>query len=196
MDEQRDDLYAHYRELKGWTGEAVSYDAAPFAYFLKASGKTGKLRILEYGFGNGEFLDWARNQGHTAAGIEIQPESVEAARAKGLTAFLGTADVPLDGETDLLVAIDVLEHLDPPAMAELVRVANGCLKPDGVIVARFPNGDSPFLGRHQHGDYTHLKPISAASLRQILLPHGYAVVRAMNPRPLPADFLGKINERL
>ena len=57
--------------------------------FGSNAGLAKNLRILEVGFGSGRFLDWAQAQGMTTAGVEIIPECVEAARARGHDVFAG-----------------------------------------------------------------------------------------------------------
>ena len=91
--------YEHYREWKQW-GEARPLLPWQRAYF---SGELNRARmerfeeVLEVGFGNGEFLQWAQEQGARVTGIEIIPELVEAAQAFGATNWqvLRKVQVPL-----------------------------------------------------------------------------------------------------
>lgn len=190
------DLYSTYTELKGWGAEASNIDPVTFAYVLRAARMCGKLRILEIGFGDGSFMDWARGAGHEVTGLEILPECVAAARARGHDACLASDGLFAKVGFDVIVALDVLEHLDQPGFNDLTELAHRCLRPDGLIVARFPNGDSPFFGRYQYGDFTHRKPLSSRSLMQIMGPLGFELVHAFNPRPTPVKLRAKLKRRL
>jgi SAM-dependent methyltransferase len=180
------DLYDDYRAFKGWTDEGAGGDAATYANIVAASGKPGTLALLELGFGDGSFMDWAKAAGHEIAGLEIIPEARDAVAARGHEAYLDGDEIAGRARFDAIIAIDVLEHLDAAGFRSLFDLARRVLKDDGVIVGRFPNGASPFFGRYQYGDMTHDKPLSAGSVGQIALRDGFRVVRALNPRPLPA----------
>jgi 2-polyprenyl-3-methyl-5-hydroxy-6-metoxy-1,4-benzoquinol methylase len=178
-----EDFYARYDEFKGWSETPVPIAPEIFANLLDLAGATGQLRILEMGFGDGAFLDWARNRGHSVIGSEIRPEAIEAAKARGHEVYQG---VPAIEPVDLIVALDVLEHLTIEQLLEFLATAEQLLKPDGSIVARFPNGSSPFFGHYQHGDATHQRPLTAALLQQIAILRGFQVAKASNPRPIPS----------
>lgn len=158
--------------------------------------KRGALNILEIGFGDGSFLDWARGEGHNVAGTELIPECVAAAKARGHDARLASDVSFSDDHFDVIVALDVLEHLDQSGFESLAALAHRTLRPYGVIIARFPNGDSPFFGQYQYGDFTHGKPLSSGSLMQIMSPLGFELARAVNPRPVPKNFTPKLKRKL
>jgi hypothetical protein len=178
-------LYDSYRDFKGWSDEAAGGDPATYANLLSASGKTGALDVLEMGFGDGSFLDWARGVGHRVAGLEILQSSIAAAVSRGHEAYPSADEIPAGRSFDVILLIDVLEHLDQAGFDGLMALADSRLKPNGVIVARFPNGQSPFFGAYQYGDFTHHKPLSPGAVEQIVRPRGYCVIRAVNPRPMP-----------
>lgn len=176
----QDSLYSRYNEFKGWSESPAAIQPEVFENIVAVAGKSGPLAILEIGFGDGSFLDWASSQGHRVSGTEIRPEAVEAARARGHDVALGK---PGPDPVDLVVAIDVLEHLDREAFLSLLDTARDVLKPDGVIVARIPNGYSPFFGRYHHADMTHGRPLTGASVAQMAMLRGFRLVREENPRP-------------
>jgi 2-polyprenyl-3-methyl-5-hydroxy-6-metoxy-1,4-benzoquinol methylase len=187
------DLYSSYAELKGWSSDGGSGNPLVFENILAVSGKGGKLRILEIGFGDASFMDWARSVGHDVAGTEIIPECVLAAQKRHHEVYLADAADSLESKRfDLIVAIDVLEHLTLKQFRELMELANKVLQNDGLIVARFPNGDSPFSGRYQAGDFTHEHPLSARSVDQICSPLGFIVTRSVNPRPSRKGLAAKL----
>jgi len=48
-----------------------------------------------------------------------------------------------------------------------MRELRARLSPGGAVLLRVPNGDSPFGGRHQHGDLTHVTAFGEFKLRQL-----------------------------
>jgi 2-polyprenyl-3-methyl-5-hydroxy-6-metoxy-1,4-benzoquinol methylase len=81
---------------------------------------------------------------------------------------------------DLIVAFDVLEHLTVEEIVDLLRFAASLLNPGGRLLARFPNGASPFGAFYQTGDVTHVTVLSAGRIRQIGLSAGLSLVAAFN----------------
>ncbi|HET9428657.1 MAG TPA: class I SAM-dependent methyltransferase [Allosphingosinicella sp.] len=189
-------LYASYVDFKKWSVQPQQGEGAVFADLIASAGKSGKLDLLEIGFGNGSFMDWARHSGHNIVGIELIPDLVELARGRGHEAYLNHEGLPGCDRFDAIIAIDVLEHLDLSQFRDFFKVADQVLKKGGVIIGRFPNGDSPFFGRYQYGDYTHDKPLSWRALHQIGISDGFEVKRAVNPRPLPTAIRSRLKQRL
>jgi SAM-dependent methyltransferase len=108
------------------------------ALLARAGATTGSPRILDAGCGTGRNLvDYARLG--PAEGVDASPEAVAFCHRRGLTEVrespLETLPFP-DGRFDLIVATDVIEHLDDDrrALAELRRVA----APGGRLVLTVP----------------------------------------------------------
>ena len=188
------ELYGDYAAFKDWRADPDVGHPEDFAALLGSSGLSGHgLNLLEIGFGSGVFMDWAKGAGHSVVGLEILPEMIEAVRARGHQVY---QEAPADlAPLDAIIAIDVLEHLDWAAFGDLMRLAHRTLKPHGVLIARFPNGDSPFFGRYQYGDWTHEKPLSAQAVGQMAAIHGMQVARAFNLRSLPSGFGRRLKRR-
>lgn len=119
-------------------------------------------RVLEIGFGGGEFMAYALANGADISGIEADADWVELAKSAGYDAHL-QLDVSLfqDASFDLVVAIDVLEHIPTEDMADFLFGIRRVLRPGGMFLARFPNADSPFGLRNQHGNVTHVNAIGS-----------------------------------
>jgi 2-polyprenyl-3-methyl-5-hydroxy-6-metoxy-1,4-benzoquinol methylase len=115
-------------------------------------------------------MQWLRSQRDVlhAAGMEISPEA--AAKARGtfdlvLTGNAETMDMPA-GSFDLVIILDVLEHLvDPWRMVQRIQAA---LAPGGSIIASIPNVghysvcSGLLRGKWDYGDFglldrTHLR---------------------------------------
>jgi SAM-dependent methyltransferase len=165
----RDELYASYITFQGWDDTAESLDEC-FETELARTGIEAPAKILELGFGEGRFLSWAKERGYFVIGVELIPELVDRASRRGLTVYQGRVEcIPeLKGqEFDLIVAFDVFEHLRRDELVELLRFSKRILKRSGRILARFPNGGSPFGLPYQNGDVTHLTALSAGAITQI-----------------------------
>jgi len=108
-------------------------DAGPFAglhelnavrveYFRRVFGGFGAKRVLDVGCGGGILAETLAAEGATVAGIDPSEKSLAAAREharrSGLTIDYrrGTAEdldgAGLEGDFDLVFAVDVLEHVD------------------------------------------------------------------------------------
>lgn len=189
------ELYQSYAAFKKWDGFSSPVPEEDFALIAAMGQCTDSVRMLEIGFGSGQFLDWARAQGFQIAGIEIIPEMVEAARRRGHVVF-DDLHGKIDETFDVVVALDVLEHIPPTELKKFLGRINTLLRPSGRLIARFPNGDSPFSGRYQHGDATHMPPLTAISLSQIAATVGLSIVSATNPRPLPVAQFARLKRRV
>jgi 2-polyprenyl-3-methyl-5-hydroxy-6-metoxy-1,4-benzoquinol methylase len=146
-------------------------------------GLSAGAAILEAGFGEGRFLDWARDQGYAVEGIEISASYVEAARARGHDVFLcDAADFGSHCRFmyDAIVCFDVLEHLTADEIVAFFHSTKRALAPGGAILARFPNGASPFGRLYQHGDATHVSILTALKIDQLAFVAGLEVSNVFN----------------
>lgn len=149
-----------YLRWKQWHaadfGRCTAAQARYFGWHLARCGGAAPRQALELGFGNGAFLTYAQAKGMVVHGVDIEPELCSRARAMGVPAAPSLAQLPAPAcPYDLIVAFDVFEHLAPQALADLLAQLSRRLAPDGALICRVPNGDSPFGRKHQHGDATH-----------------------------------------
>lgn len=182
--------YVNYEEWKSWGDEtfgAVGAEAS--RYYAAEMQRTGMapLRgssVLELGFGNGEFASWCRGVGAKYVGIEAIPELVARARRSGLeahhTAEPWNSFAP-DETFDLVIALDVFEHLGLDELLETFHKIRKAMAASGRFVARVPSGDSPFSRAIQHGDMTHRLAIGSSMVRQLAAREGFLVERIAEP---------------
>jgi SAM-dependent methyltransferase len=150
-------------------------------------------RVLEVGCGAGGTMAWlcATYAVDHATGVELMPDSAATARASFDRVVEGSLEDPavLDGipPVDLILALDVLEHLaDPaPVVTRLARL----LRPGGAFIVSLPNVGHytvalPLLtkGRWRYQDdgildRTHLRFFDAPGARALLEQGGLAVDR-------------------
>ncbi len=95
--------------------------------------------LLEIGCGPGLFLTEARRLGvATTVGTDLNPWAVDAARARGLDARLGSIEsVPATARFDAIVLLDVLEHVAEPL--PFLAAVRARLRPEGRLLVMTPN---------------------------------------------------------
>ena len=167
-------LYDGYTRWKGWQDHFVCgpLDRARFEADFAGIDVSGK-RLLEIGFGPGALLAWAREKGAEVIGSELNAESMAAAGEAGVPLVASDferSDELAEQSLDLVVAYDVFEHFDTATLKAKLAAIERALKPGGLLVLRYPNGQSPFGLPSQHGDITHLQALSEMKMRQ--LSHG------------------------
>lgn len=92
--------------------------------------------VLEVGCGAGEFLHRLQNCVSKVAGIDINPNAIELARAKGLQVS-GRGIHEMEETFDMIFLFQVLEHLERPG--EFVGKLAQRLNPGGHLVLAVPN---------------------------------------------------------
>ena len=90
--------------------------------------RDGVASVLDLGCGDGLLLSFLKENGITGKGLDISEEGVEKAKSKGLDASVFDFNEKLpfpDGIFDVVVSLDVLEHLYDPEnlIKEAVRVS-------------------------------------------------------------------------
>jgi SAM-dependent methyltransferase len=140
-------------------------------------------RLLDFGCGNGLFLDIAHRRRFDCYGVDLAADAVEVARQKpsGQHVYHGTPlDVPelAAGGFDVITMWSVLAHLAKP-VDDLTMLRN-LLAPDGVLLLLTVNGASLKL-KHDldaWGGFTanHLAMFNPDTLRLLLKRAGFGAV--------------------
>jgi SAM-dependent methyltransferase len=181
-----------YSEWKAWSAESFgAYTPETAAYYDAELARTGLTAgrapdVLELGFGNGGFAGWARSKGFEYVGIEAIPELVSRGEAEGFRVYEADSAWTLNGlghdSLDLVVAFDVLEHMELADVESLLDSIRAALRPGGRLLARVPSGDSPFGRASHHGDLTHRLALGSSAVRQLAGRHGFEVDDIGPPR--------------
>jgi 2-polyprenyl-3-methyl-5-hydroxy-6-metoxy-1,4-benzoquinol methylase len=96
--------------------------------------------VLEVGVGEGHFLQAARNRGHSALGVELNPQGAARARAMDFEIYelmLDELNEQTDQRFDAICAFQVLEHVPDPR--QFLEDMMCMLKPNGKMVLSVPN---------------------------------------------------------
>ena len=146
--------------------------------------------VLDVGCGRGEFLELLRERGVRARGIDINPAMVEVCRGKGLEAESGDALAYLRGLPDAslggLFAAQVVEHLEPRYLAQLLDAAFEKLRPGAPIVLETINPACWFAFFESYiRDLTHVRPVHPDTLKYLLIATGFQHVEIRYRAPYP-----------
>jgi O-antigen chain-terminating methyltransferase len=125
---------------------------------------TGRTAVLDIGCGRGEFLELMREIGVPARGVDLDAESVGLCRNKGLDAVEADVFTYLEGEPDGvfdgIFAAQVIEHMSPERVPQLVKLCAAKLKPGGVLALETPNPEClAIFATHFYLDPTHTRPL-------------------------------------
>ncbi len=164
---------------------------------------TGLDNVLDIGCGRGEFLDLMRGLGVAARGIDLSPESIAQCCDKGLEAevadlFEYLAAQP-DGEFGAIMSSQVVEHLPPERVPEMIRLCGAKLRRGGVLAIETPNPEClAIFATYFYLDPTHTRPMPYPYVQFCMEEAGLTAIEVHQLAPaidampelasLPADF--------
>jgi 2-polyprenyl-3-methyl-5-hydroxy-6-metoxy-1,4-benzoquinol methylase len=166
----------------------------------------GCTNVLDIGCGRGEFLETFRDMGVPARGIDLGEESVAQCRSKGLEAEVADLfdylPAPPDGEFDGIVSSQVVEHIAPEKLPEMIRLCAAKLRRGGVLALETPNPEClAIFATHFYLDPTHTKPIPPPLLAFYLEEAGFGRIEihrlspAIESMPEVGELPEKFRER-
>ncbi|MBV9405207.1 MAG: class I SAM-dependent methyltransferase [Acidobacteriaceae bacterium] len=147
------------------------------------------VRVLDVGCGTGSLTVIAnRGKGNRVVGLEPDSGRSAVARTRGIETFCGYLDdefIRANGQFDVIVFSDVLEHLASPN--EMLKRAMDGLRPGGIILASVPNVAHWSLrlkllfGRFDYTDTglcdaTHLRWFTEQSIKGLFLAQGLEIL--------------------
>jgi len=175
------------------TGLGHSQDQSPrLPYFRKLVSQHLTNRdasIFEIGAGSGAFLSYLREQGfQRLSGVDTSLEQVSLARQRHVDVVHGDVlDVMRqlgDASVDVVVALDVIEHLTKSEVLEVLSEVVRVLVPGGRCIIHTVNSDSPFFGSVRYGDFTHELAFNRNSITQVLRTAGFSSIACFEDRPV------------
>ena len=129
----------------------------------------GCRNVLDLGCGRGELLEVLKAAGVHARGIDLSEESVAICRERGLEVeqadlFAHLSELP-DSHLDGVVSCQVVEHLSPQRLPELVKLAHGKMRKGSLLAIETPNPEClAIFATHFYLDPTHQRPIPSPLL--------------------------------
>lgn len=116
-----------------WVGHVLSIEK------MTRDRRDGRVRLLDFGCGSGDFLRHAAQFGFEAWGIDASTARRDLASQDGVAILPALDDLPsaLKGSFDAVSLFEVLEHLDAPL--ETLRALRPWLRPGGLLVLEVPD---------------------------------------------------------
>ena len=158
-------------------------------------------RMVEVGFGNGQFLMAARERGWETLGVEINRAACDhVGQSLGIETMCGAFEtVPIPPRSiDLVASMETIEHLFDPV--GFVQRSHEVLKPGGIFFLTTPNAGcltSNLIGMDWRGYYTgHTVLFTARRLGQFLIAQGFEIVRVETRTIIPGTIVNAWKARL
>lgn len=145
--------------------------------------------------GSGDVLFALRSFGYTnLCGVDISGEQVAVAqqqfgdrvKQQSVQAFLDEHESTFD----VLLAIDIIEHLSKDEVLPFLDSCQAALRPGGRLILQTPNAASPFGMSVRYGDFTHEAAFTPASLAWLLTTAGLCDITARECGPRPVTPFG------
>lgn len=142
-------------------------------------------RILEIGFGMGQFLRFLKEQGYTNyEGIEVSQEMFDfvAQHESGAVTLVNDIATFLQERRDtydVIVFNDVIEHMEKAQIIPNLEVIRQSLTDEGYVLIKTNNVAAVTGARMRFEDFTHEWSFTPYSLRQALRVAGYVRVSIM-----------------
>lgn len=177
--------YAGFEDHFRGSAQEIRLRLADYVPYL-----AGATDVLDVGCGRGEFLELLAEAGIRARGLDVNHEMVEICRARGLDVIECDAVSYL---TELeahslggLFAAQVVEHLEPSYLVELLDRAHAALRPGARIVLETINPACwvAFFESYIR-DITHVRPLHPETLKYLLLATGFTDVDIVFRAPVP-----------
>ena len=181
------ELYAEYIP----NGKAVlEYHSGYFRGYIRRWLATANRQapVLDVGCGWGFFLEAFKKEGFTnCLGIDISAGQVASCTTLGnpakhepdTLAFLERHP----NTFEVIVMIDVVEHLPLTEQIRYFRALHTALRPGGVLLMRMPNADSPIAMRMRYIDVTHVTSFTGNSISFLLHQGGFQHVEIADELP-------------
>ncbi len=137
----------------------------------------GSVEVLDLGCGRGEFLECLRDSGILARGVEANEELVAYCESKGL--YAERADLfeflteLKEGTVDGIFCGQVVEHLPPARLPQLIRLCGQALRRGGLLVIEASNPECPAFTAHFYLDPSRRRPVPAPLLAFYLEEAGF-----------------------
>lgn len=145
--------------------------------------------ILDVGCGTGYALLALKQLGFSAAsGVDSDVGQVSEAVKRGVSVvFVADTQAFLReraGHFDIILALDVIEHLPWPQQIDFVQSMCEALNPTGRLICTVPNANSTLASRWRYNDWTHQISFTEHSLDFLLFSGGFKTVQV-----LPVEFM-------
>lgn len=177
------------------TSEEVDDFVEAYRWYLDGWIPRGR-EWLDLACGQGQLMTLAVRAGFTVVGVDMSAEMLEVARARhpdvvhqdALEYLSGVAPASLD----VISAFDFLEHLHKDLLFDALVLCRRALRPSGTLLAKIPNGSSPWAGAVFHADLTHHTLLTSHSFQQVARLAGFSTCEFREVGPVPRRIVGNV----
>ena len=122
-------------------------------------------------------------------GVDISSEQVDLSRNILTSESIYESDaIPFlesrSNSFDLILGLDIIEHLQKDECFQFLDAAFQALKPGGRLVLQTPNAASPWGSEYRYGDFTHELGFTPDSLKGVLSVVGFQGIEIREMRPV------------
>ncbi|HYY17028.1 MAG TPA: methionine biosynthesis protein MetW, partial [Gammaproteobacteria bacterium] len=151
----------------------------------------GLDQVLDIGCGRGEFLELLREAGIKAKGVDLDLDMVLYCQEKGLDVVREEACMYLDSLPDEslggVFAAQVIEHLEPSQINDLVKLCQRKLRAGGPLIFETPNPTClTVFARSFYMDFSHIKPIHPEAMKFLFESAGFQEILVKFSSPVEA----------
>lgn len=181
--------------VKDFDAMSASRWGRAYDYFLRGwLPREKNAEILDIACGGGRLLHFFKERGFVnLTGVDISSEQVSL--SKQVTEEVYENNV-LDflrstcQEFDLIVGLDIIEHLYKNEVFNFFDYCYLRLKNGGRLILSTPNADSPYVASVRYGDFTHENVFTPDALDWVARSAGFkkGVSRELNPVPFGYSF--------
>ena len=185
-------LYANYVSI-GQASELAKDEIPRYPYYEKLIEshfpKNKQINIIDLACGDGVLVHHLREKGYyNSKGIDISKEQIDKAHRLGVQSvhqediFDFIKRTPKESY-DIVVLMDILEHLEPE---EVLKISDGLyniLRPKGKAFFHTPNASGIFGMSIRYGDFTHSNAFTAKSIKQVLSTSGFRSSITLEDKP-------------
>jgi SAM-dependent methyltransferase len=149
----------------------------------------GLDQVLDIECGRGEFLELLKEAGIQAKGVDLDPNMVLYCQEKGLAvmrqdAYAYLRSIP-DESLGGLFAAQVVEHLEPSRVIELVNLCHRKLRSGGVMIFETPNPIClTVFARSFYRGFSNIRPIHPEAMKFLFESVGFQNVQARFSSPV------------
>ena len=179
-----------------WHDDSDAHRAAMISYYrnllasLLPADKGAK--VLDVGCGMGFALLALRDMGFTnLSGVESDEGQSKSCQTKNLDVTLADDTIEFlkqqAGKHDLILCLDVIEHIPVGIQLAFVHALSAALRSSGKLICTVPNANSVLAARWRYNDWTHAASFTEHSLDFLLYNGGFTDIKVsgyeFNRRP-------------
>lgn len=177
------DYSYHYRK---WHSDTPEHILGVAKYYHRILGphlpEDKASSVLDVGCGMGFALLALKQLGFSnVSGIDSNSGQVASCRAKGLEVIQCPDSAEFmrshPGQYQLVLALDLLEHIPPSHQLEFTAAIATSLKSGGALIGTTPNANSSLAARWRYLDWTHETEFTEHSLDFLLHNAGFTEIR-------------------